>query len=212
MAKLRVGDIEIDGSNVRIHRTGDSPGVTAISQTPSPPVAQTAPTQRGLADIPGAASTYMAVGGLLAGLGVALITLLGVSGASDFLLHGGVLLPGGLGLFLLGVLLSRSRATKAQEDAAKQRQTAVEFAETIMGELSDPDERVSIEELTKRIPLTETELLRGMQHLIDQKLLQEDLDLDTGDWSYRRAETAEPEPSGSVAERLSALEDKKESK
>lgn len=181
MARLKVGDIEIDGTNVTIggQRMGVSPPVAPTPMpsrdAPSGPAASADPST-GLHELP------LSSGGLVIA-GIAAL----IAGAAWMAVNGpwgAFLLPIGLGLTALG-LLKHWADRRAKEE--RERRAAVELAPTVSELrrwLSEPDQSHTVEWLVSRSGLSERQVVQGLAELQRKGELMEDLSDASGEWFY----------------------------
>ena len=210
MAKIRVGDIEIDGSQISIggrQVTAQSSTHIVITNAPAP-VAQTPPhalattppaPKNDLAKLPGRPALWV-----LAGLSLfAFSTLFATIPYFMYL---------GLGLSVMGVMKNRALREEARQltQQAQQRQLQLEAAlaptlEKLRRALADATATLTVEQLGQRVRLPQPELLRGLVCLRDQGEVTEDLDTESGEWVYSLVRRQLPPQD--LDARLAALEE-----
>jgi hypothetical protein len=191
MAKIQVGDIEIDGSQITIggrQVTGQSSTHVAITNAPAPvtpaptnALATTppAPTPRNdLVKLPGRPALWVLAGASLFVSATLFVTI-------PYLLYLG------LGLSVIGVLKNRALREEAHQlrQLEQRKQLQLEAAltptlEKLRRALGEATSTLTIEQLAQRVRLPQPELLRGLVCLRDRAEITEDLDTESGEWVY----------------------------
>jgi hypothetical protein len=197
VARIRVGDIEIDGDRVRIG--GQEMG--APRPVAPPPAADAPPFP-----FPGSPRALGIAGAVVALAGLGLTLRPGAPpGIAGFVLGGGALIPFGVGLLVLAVLKRRALAQQAAQlrIAAERRLEPVlaQVRQALAGEGRDH----TFEWIVARTRALEADVARALGLLRDRRQVLEELDTDTGDFYYVLA-APEPPAGGSLDDRLRALE------
>jgi hypothetical protein len=180
MTRLRIGDIEIDGSDVRIG--GRAPAGTK-SQGPSLPPSERLSIIRRLP----LRSLWLGVAaGVVLTLGAGAVVLNDAgAGIERWLTAGALLLPVGLGLAgtaLLKLLVERGVPLVSRfgaPDAVTER-----CIELLTRELTDRSSGDSVPNLARCLGWSEADVVRTLGWLRERALIQEDLDIETGQFRY----------------------------
>jgi len=121
---------------------------------------------------------------------LAALFLVGVTGAREnglFALPIPGLVFGGL-FSLVAALKPRKKVpqieTEPAQEAAEEDLVAVR-AERIKAALSSYDDALTVEAIEHNLGWTEVAVVTGLRSLVDQGMVIEDLDLDSGLWTYR---------------------------
>jgi hypothetical protein len=212
MAKIRVGDIEIDGSQITIggrQVTTQSSGHMLTTGTgapvaPTPPnaLATTPPApnpRNDLAKFPGSPALWV-----LAGAG--LFAYASLFATVPYFLYLG------LGLSVLGIMKNRALREEKRhlQRLEQQKQLLLETAlaptlEKIRRALDEVSTTRTVEQLAQQTRIPQPELLRGLVCLRDQAEVTEDLDVESGEWVYSLVRR--PLPAQNLDARLAALEE-----
>jgi hypothetical protein len=226
MSRLRVGDIEIDGSNITIGGVpqiptqptapipgppSTGPGVAMIVRPAATPAATSPGATRpaaaesldGLANLPIGHRLLVGAGG---GLAAAAVTLLVVTQA----VAGMPLLFSGLGAIIVGLLKKRAVGRRAAARAREQELELGGHAERLRpllceGKIGKTEQ--TIEWITARSGLPEGTVVRTLAFMRDRQEVAEELNTETGEWYYAPALSL-PAASLALDERLAALEGK----
>jgi hypothetical protein len=187
MAKLRVGDIEIDGANVTIG--GQQMGRPAAPSAPAVnrPRALSPTSVAGdsfLLRVGLRAPAVMAVGAALLAGGLFFYALSGEVSIYAFLFRGGLLASIGAGTFTLG-LLGRSALMRVTRDrkSARQEQARADMLAVERALAASPAQN-TVERLTKACALPEPRIVHALVELRAAGRVSEDLNTDTGEWYY----------------------------
>jgi hypothetical protein len=225
VARLRVGDIEIDGNQVRIGGREMTPAQpadkapvhpgstalvrssgTALASRQSTSLAPKPETPQTLARLPGSDGLWMGGGLALAVLGLCAFVLGGSFDIVSYFFHGGILIPMGLGLAYMGYLKRVGHRTLQAEAQARDDAELGEPMQRIRGLLEAPPEREpTIEKVAARLGLPEATVVRALVRLRDRGEVKEELGLDTGEWFYVLVPPGEEGPRDLDA-RLAKLE------
>lgn len=209
MARLRVGDIEIDGSNVTIGGVPQipaaapaKPGVaiaktatTALAKPPAPPAAD---GLDGLASFPIGHRLLIGGGGGLAIAAAAVVSATQAVTAAP-------LLVSGVGAVVVGLL---KRRALRRRNAARARAEAEElggYATRLRPLLGEAKHEQTVEWIAERAGLPEATVVRTLVFMRDRDEIVEELNTETGEWYYG-APLALPAPPRGLDERLAALE------
>jgi hypothetical protein len=210
MARLRVGDIEIDGSNITIGGVPQIPAApnagpgTAMTRTATPGAitpSSSPPTPDGLdalATIPIGHRLLVGAGG---GLAVAAGTLLATTQAVAAV----PLLCSGIGAIVVGLLKRRALGRRAAARTRAQERELGALAERLRPLLGEAKPEQTIEWIAERSGLPEAEVVRTLAFMRDRHEVAEELNTETGEWYYGRT-LALPAASLHLDERLAALE------
>lgn len=184
MSKLRVGDIDIDGSAVRIGGRPQTPG--AAARTERPPSNETAVQfLRSLKELAIPARVIGWSGALLGGLGF----ILGLAGGAwqdpiGATLRGGFLLPIGTGLIAAAILKRMLEQGTVRVSQLTLGDEAEEMAAALRPMLAAPLKHQTIEWLGKRTGWTERTIVTLLEHFRANGELEEELDNDSGEFYY----------------------------
>ena len=230
MAKLRVGDIEIDGDRISIgghQMTGEMTGPATrpsssssvmVVTSPAPPRALVpAPAQvgagghsldglAGLEKLPVKGTTL--IGGGAIGMAAGSLLLLFASAPHDlisFAFHGGLLVTAGAGVAGLGALkqLAMSRA-RARETAQAEAELGP-LIDQLRGLLHEPHKTQTVEWIAGALGAGEAKAVRALAHMRRTGELREDLNVDSGEYFYY-LEAPEPARLRGLDDRLADLE------
>lgn len=185
MSELKVGDIEISGTSVRIG--GGQPGERAPAVPSASGPGQALPPrlalQAALRVVPGRPAVLA-----VAGLGLAAMGVLGALGGGlrdpiTFVQRGAALLPMGIALTLLGALkgwIGRAGAGWATESTEP-----VEARLERLGHLlAEYDRTNTVATIARRLGWSEPDVVRALAWLRERDELLEELDTDTGNFYY----------------------------
>jgi hypothetical protein len=186
MSELKVGDIEISGTSVRIGGTRPGEGVPESASPTTAPASALPPRlalQAALRVVPGAPAVLVVVG-----LGLAVMGLIGAIGGGlrdplTFVLRGAALLPVGIALTLLGTLkgwIGRAGAGWTTESTEP-----VEARLERLGHLlAEYDRTNTVANIARRLGWSEPDVVRALAWLRERNELLEELDTDTGNFYY----------------------------
>ncbi|MBU0550629.1 hypothetical protein KKF91_13585 [Myxococcota bacterium] len=201
MAQLKVGEIQIADGQIHIGATEiGGPAVEARPSASRPRDQLPAPLRRLRGEL-------LIGGGIGAvALGGALFMTLPLEGLARYL-FGGALIPFGIGVAALGALKLRQdrvagRATRAVADERHAR-----LGEIMLAVVEGSDGQRAVEDLAVAAGLPLEDAIRGLAHLQRAGRIEEKLNLETGDWYYAALEVEPAYGSGSLAERMAALEE-----
>ncbi len=191
--KLKLGDIEMDSESGISFGESAAPVVAAQEQAqPVQPVERQSESEPRADEVslierlPNwsrktyllvalvAAASAIGLGALAAGLAEAY----GAMRVVPLIPVPGLLVAAGVALWQA----ARTRADSPSVDAL-----ARERSDTIAGHLSGRDAPASVEELMDELGWREEAVVRGLSAGVDRSLIEEDLDLDTGHWTYAAA-------------------------
>jgi hypothetical protein len=182
MAKLRVGDIEIDGSNVRIGGELLTGGESIVRQTPGTPTPRPTNVPNPVLPI---ASPFLIGGGIALMIGgVALYVLSGSWSLSAFLFRGGLLASFGAGVTTLGVLKQIGLRQRRAAEARSGRERLQHDIETIARSLSAAHMSNTLERIGQRTGLAPRRVVEVLAAMREVGRIKEDLNVDTGEWYY----------------------------
>jgi hypothetical protein len=219
MARLRVGDIEIDGTNVTINGVPQAPvsasgGVSvSITMTPARTVATRpdAPTTAlatttpaspptgldAFADLPVGDAVLFGGGALLL---VITFFVFAVTGAGAWGLFAGV------GAIVAGVVRRRAIAARA---VRRERERELELrghVDKLRALLAAQNQDQTIEWIVAKSGLPEPTVVRTLALMRARQEVSEDLNVDTGEWFYVAAR-ALPPGTRDLDDRLAVLEE-----
>jgi hypothetical protein len=208
MARLRVGDIEIDGSNITIGGVPQIPAAPnagpgmAMTTTPKAIVPSTSPpVAEGLdamATIPIGHRLLIGMGG---GLFVAAGTLLAVTQAVAAV----PLLFTGIGGVVVGLLKRRALGRRAAARRRGHERELGEYADRLRPLLGEAKTEQTVEWIAARSGLPEIAVVRTLAFMRDRHEVEEELNTETGEWYYG-VTLSLPAASRDLDERLAALE------
>lgn len=225
MSRLRVGDIEIDGSNITIGGvpqipTAPSPGTgvamtVTTTTTPTTPVTTALTTTTpgalapagarrapegldALAQFPIGHRLLMGAGG---GVAAAAATLL----ATTEVVAAVPLLFSGIGGIVVGILKRRALRRQAAARAQADERELGEHAARLRPLLSEARPEQTVEWIVERTKLSEATVVRTLAFMRDRHEVTEELNTETGEWYYGSALSL-PAASLHLDERLAALD------
>ena len=207
MARLRVGDIEIDGSNVTIG------GVPQIPAAPpgKPGVAITKTTTTALARPPAAADGLDGLASfpighrLLIGGGGGLAVAAAAVVAATQAVTAAPLLVSGVGAIVVGLLKRRALRRRAATRARAEAEELGGYATRLRPLLGQAKHEQTVEWIAERAGLPEATVVRTLVFMRDRDEIVEELNTETGEWYYG-APLALPAAPRALDERLAALE------
>jgi hypothetical protein len=194
MAKLRVGDIVIDGANVRI---GGTPIGQRVPALPRPAGEEISLREPSTPRLPVRSMVVPVAGAALSILGVLqLAATANPFSLQAYLFHGGLLLCAGAGLLALSTTqrwLAR-RAARVHRDA--EERLVLASLDAIRAVLRRPSPENTIERIVSRSAVTFPTAVRALAVLRKRRELREELNTDTGEWYYavESAPVEEPVP------------------
>jgi hypothetical protein len=225
MSRLRVGDIEIDGSNITIGGvpqipaapkpgTGVATGVAmtvTTTTTPTTALVTTTPTAitpagsprtpeglDALASFPIGHRLLVGAGG---GLAAAAATLL----ATTEVVAAVPLLFSGIGGVVVGILKRRAVHRQAAARARADERELGEHAARLRPLLGEAKPEQTVEWIVERSGLPEATVVRTLAFMRDRHDVTEELNTETGEWYYG-ATLSLPAATRHLDERLAALE------
>jgi len=212
MARLRVGDIEIDGSNITIGgvpqipttpTAGPSTAIVVTTKTGTTALTPQSPPRSpegldALATIPIGHRLLMVGGG---GLAVAAAVVL----AATLAVAAVPLLFTGIGAVIVGLLKWRALGRQAAARTQAQEQELDGYAARLRPLLREANPEQTIEWITQRSGLPEAAVVRTLAFMRDRREIEEELNTETGEWYYSTP-LALPAASLHLDERLAALE------
>ena len=231
MAKLRVGDIEIDGDRISIggqQMTGRPVATTSVSTSslvalgrPIAPPALQSQAQSQPESLPALSSidalqnlerlpvkSSLLLAGGLAASAVGSVMLLLTSAPLDvigFVFHGGLLVTGGLGVMGLGALKEVATTRGKALRQARDRAELMPIVEKLRALLVQPHKTQTVEWIAQALGETEPKTVRALAHMRETGELREDLNLDGGEYFYYLEAPELPRLRG-LDDRLSDLE------
>ena len=220
MARLRVGDIEIDGSNITIGGVPQIPAApiagpgVAPAATPKagPGTALTVtPKTSALASAPPAAEGLDALAAfpiehrLLIGGGASLAVAAVLMIAALQAMIGAPLIFTGLGAMTIGLLTRRALARRAAARAQAQERELGDHAVRLRPLLGEAKPEQTVEWIVERSGLPEAIVVRTLMYMRDRDEIAEELNTETGDWYYGQP-FALPAAPRALDERLAALD------
>jgi hypothetical protein len=211
MARLRVGDIEIDGSNVTIGGVPQIPQVPA-SQSTRPGMALTAPGRTtalatpapaaegldALATFPIGHRLLMGAGGGLAAAAAGLIATFEAMAAAPLLFTG-------IGAVVLGLLKRRALGRRAAARARAEERELAAHADRLRPLLGEGRTEQTVEWIAARSGLPEATVVRALVFMRDRNEIAEELNTESGEWYYAPV-LALPAVPRDLDERLATLE------
>ncbi|MGM0577942.1 MAG: hypothetical protein ACQEXJ_19605 [Myxococcota bacterium] len=209
MARLRVGDIEIDGDRVTIH--GDQGASAGSPAVPHRSVRDAPSDGASLAAIPGSPRVLTVAGASVALLGVVWMVLTPESsGLFRYVLSGGALTFFGLGAAVLGVAKHLTRRRLAAELDRAERRRLEPVRARLRHELGDEATVNTVEHLVARTGFSEADIVRALRWMREAGDVREELNLDTGEWYYVLGDegAADSLRVGDLDERAMALEER----
>ncbi len=191
--RIRLGDIEIDDNVVRIGGVPQVPGPHALivqtssldTSAPPPPDTNSLPSLKGL---PVSGRFLLRAGAVVLLGAIAVLVAFPPASFLSLLLHL-LPLPFGTGLLALGVF---KRAEERRELRATRLRDEAELAQhldRVRAALSEPKTEQTVEWLAARLRLPEATVVRVLDRLRKQGEIEEELNIDNGEWYYfaRRA-------------------------
>lgn len=186
MAKIKVGDIVIDGQDITIkaqdhHGQGADLGVTtysAVQSSTSPGPIPPPSSSVSLRQIPFPPLAWYGIGAsALAAAGIGTFVL----GASILLVP---LVSIGLGCLGLGFLKRRDLKHHALLQTEKEKQLFKARSERVVSLLDNPARTHTVEWLVEKSGMTEETLEATLYQLVESGVVSEELSEDTGEWYY----------------------------
>ncbi len=196
MAELKVGDIEIRGTSVRIGGSLTPPEAGRVRPTgvaAGPPAATSLPPrlalEASLRKIPGS-PTLLGVGaGVMAAVGAIGIGTGGLASPVLFVLHGAFLLPAGLALAVVGAGKRWARRTDAFDTAIAGEQAEARF-DVLSRLIARTDPAHTVAGIASRLGWSEAEVVEALAWLRERGVVLEDFDPIRREFFY----TASPQP------------------
>jgi len=182
MAKLKVGDIEIDGRNVTIGPHAPAP----VRSNANDPRASAAGAVSLLDRIPVSAGALLALGGVLVLVGsVVNVALAAWSDPVGALVHGGILAPLGAGMIGSGATKAWIRRRPRIRHSAALGGDAEPYLSALRRLLEGADPRHTVPWIAARTGWAEETIVHALALLRDRGELVEELDLDRGEFYYQ---------------------------
>lgn len=194
VSTLKVGDIEINGSDVRVGATGSQ------MRTSTPSSAATVRFQGGMGSHPAPlprpkyaflktiplSPGFMVVGGLVLSAVGLVTTLVGRApgNISDLILQGAVLIPMGVGVALLGGLKAIHHDTLGAINALDADSVTEEYIAELGNLLRHEDRTHTVEWVQTKLGWSQADVIRTLTWLRERKELREEIDIDTGHYYY----------------------------
>jgi hypothetical protein len=231
MARLRVGDIEIDGSSVSIGgvpqipaapsaapgtalavttHAGPGTAVAVVSRTGPGTALTAAPKPTALASAPPAAEGLDALAtfpighrALIGGGALLVVAALFLLVALQAVI-GAPLVFTGLGAMTLGVLKQRALARRAAASAEDEERELADHAARLRPLLLEAKPEQTVEWIVERSGLPEAVVVRTLVRMRDRDEIMEELNTETGDWYYGQP-LALPAIPRALDERLAEL-------
>jgi hypothetical protein len=179
MARLRVGDIEIDGTHVRVGSSPTTPGVerTTLQRIASLPSAH----DGSLSWLPTPASWLVGLGVVMFVVGsIRLAITSGPLDVEHIVTRGAFLLPLGLGLVLLAAL----KVLGAREGAARGPDAGTLDHLAQLRDVLRGAQRHTIPSLSRRLGWSESDVVRALGWLQHAGDVDEEIDMASGDFHY----------------------------
>jgi hypothetical protein len=199
---IRIGDIEINGQEVRIGGELHGPHTFAphalVPQPPAPPTALS------LKMIPVRAASLIQLGATLIVAGILWFALAPPAWILALLLH---VLPLTVGAGALGLGVMKRLEETREQQAARRRSDAelALHAQRVRGALQEPRPEQTVEWITATLGLPEATVVRVLDRLRKQGEIEEELNVENGEWYYFAV--ARPDPvRGDLEARVAALE------
>lgn len=230
--RIRIGDIEIDGQDVRIGGGASAPQTygpqtygpqtygpqtygpqTHAPQAPPtalvPQATSLAPSRPGsLKMLPVRGKVLIQFGAVLLLAGILIFAVAPPASILSFLLHVLPLTLGG-GTLGLGVM---KRLEEGRERQAARLLVEAEIAphvERILGVLREPRAEQTVEWIVAKLQLPESTVVRVLDRLRKQGDIEEELNVDNGEWYYFVRPDRSDTVRGDLESRLAALESRK---
>jgi hypothetical protein len=208
MARLRVGDIEIDGSNITIGGVPQIPAApnasTGMAMTTTPKAITLASSPRtpdgldALANVPFGHRLLVGAGGGLVAVAVTLLAVTQVVAAVPLLFTG-------IGVVVVGLLKRRALGRQAAARTRAEAQELGDHAARLRPLLGEAKPEQTVEWIAERSGLPEEAVVRTLVFMRDRHEAVEELNTETGEWYYGLP-LALPAASRDLDERLAALE------
>jgi hypothetical protein len=194
---LRVGNIDIDGSQIHIGRQ-------LVSPAPVDQPRSADPDPMGLLarlGIPPRAVCWVGAALLAAGVAVLAIGAEPINPVA-LLTRGGILTGSGIGLLGYGWVAGRIAASRVDERRRARQRADHPFAEAVAKLIRNPATHQTVEWISKEAGLSTAEVVRGLGLLRSRNELMEDVDPASGSWFYWTTGQSQ-----SLDSRLTTLED-----
>jgi hypothetical protein len=212
LAQIRVNGVEIDGGRITIDGkvvVGESPKRPSSSNTPAEPA-----NQASLGALPWAKMTsthalaLAGVGGLLFVAGGAAWFLVPLRGIARFVIGGGAVAFLGLGLIIVSFIRRaqiRAKLVADRDAVSADRAADIESGrQAIVHQLAEASTPQTLEEIVEDTEVCLEIAVYALRSLVDEARVEEDLNLQTGDWVYA-ARKAQVQP-GRLDEHIRRLE------
>ena len=181
MSRIQVGDIVIDGQDVRIGAPAESPRPPAAPAAPPPELHLLHALSR--IPVPTAVLAFAGLAMIVAGTAVSLVVGL-LADPFTALLRGGVLAPVGLGLVGLAVLKRFTAGPGAAALAATLPGGGEEHVRRLRPLLAGNSAATTVAALARATGWTESAVVRVLALMRQRGEVAEELDLDTGQFYY----------------------------
>lgn len=189
MARLQVGDIQIDGSDIRIG--GSNPGLPEAPRTETDTGTDVARAVRVLDRIPFSPGTLVAIGLAAAAVGTAINLVLGAwNDPLGVLMRGGLLAPLGMGIMVLGAAKQYLRRKPETRHRAALGGNADRYLDTLRQLLGQAAPHQTIGWIRQRTGWAEADVVHALALLRTRGELLEEIDLESGEFYY----VAQPQP------------------
>ncbi len=178
MDEIRVGDVSVKGSQIRIGGNDPLSAMSGVRVSPPPEV--------GLAFlqwIPLSTPTYLVLGTAIALFGVGAVLVHGgfPESALEFLRDGAILIPVGIGTVVLGVMRHYGlpiRGTPAPDPSTREAVAAVSAL------IARSHSFQTVDWIRAQLGWSEGDVVRALGWLRRRGELVEDVDVETGDYYY----------------------------
>lgn len=191
MARLQVGDIQIDGSDIRIG--GRNPGLPEAAGTDARTGTGTDVSQavRVLDHIPFSPRTLVMAGLAAVIAGTVVNVVLGAwNDPLGVLVRGGILAPLGVGIVMLGAAKQYLRRKPEVRHRAALGADADRYLDTLRQILAQPSPQQTIGWIGQRTGWPEADVVHALALLRTRGELLEEIDLESGEFYY----VAQPQP------------------
>jgi hypothetical protein len=182
MTRLRVGNIKIDGTHVEITPVEGS--LEPSRQSVPMPVRQES-LPGGLDGLKIPAGYLLMAGAVAIFIGAGWLLFSG--GPLDiekYVFHGGLLISAGLSVALLGALKGLKERRARGDAEAKRQARYAGYASKVAGLIQSPSPEQTVAWLSRKVGLTEAEVIHGLAWLREKGRLLEDLHKESGEWFY----------------------------
>jgi hypothetical protein len=203
---IRIGDIEIDGQEVRIGGSHPVPPVF-VSQALVPQATPQPPAVTGsLKALPVRGVSLIRAGAVLFVAGILLFALAPPASILAFVLHV-MPLTAGAGALGLGIMKKTEEARELQAARRRGEAELALHADRVRGALTESRPEQTVEWIAATLSLPEPTVVRVLDRLRKQGEIEEELNVDNGEWYYFAASRPDP-VRGDLEARMAALEDR----